>query len=197
MGIEKQGSKPTGKTGYFIGKMMNVVHTRFYKKHYDKLLPDKPISILDIGCGGGRLINYLTRKNQNYKLYGLDHSEEMVLLANKVNKEAVRDGQVFIRCGSASQLPYENESMDIITANETIQFWPEISESFSEIYRTLKNDGCFIIINRYPTEGSKWWKIAKLKNKDDYNNAFQQAGFKKIDIDLKAMKGWIIANAIK
>jgi len=197
MGIEKQGSKPTGKTGYFIGKMMNIFHTGFYKKYYDKVLPDSSISILDIGCGGGSLIKYLINKNQKYKLFGLDHSEEMVLLSKRVNKESVKNGQVFIDCGSVTKLSYENETMDIVTANETVQFWTDITKSFSEIYRVLKKDGCFFIINRYPPEGSKWWKIAKLKNETDFNNAFLKAGFKNIDIDLKTKKGWIISKTMK
>jgi len=197
MGIEKQGSKPTGMIGYFIGKMMNIFHTGFYKKYYDKVLPDNSISILDIGCGGGSLIKYLLNKNQKYKLFGLDHSEEMVLLSKKINKEPIKNGQAFIDCGSVTKLPYENETMDIVLANETVQFWPDISESFSEIYRVLKKDGCFFIINRYPPEGSKWWKIAKLKNENDFNNAFLKAGFKDIDIDLKTRNGWIITKTIK
>ena len=162
MGLEKQGSKPTGKIGYFIGKMMNTFHTGFYNKYYDKVLPDSLLSILDIGCGGGSFINHLFNKNRKYKLFGLDHSEEMILLSKNVNKKPIKNGQALFECGSVTRLPFENETMDIVTANETVQFWPDISESFSEIYRVLKNDGRFFIINRYPPEGSKWWKMAKL-----------------------------------
>lgn len=197
MGLEKQGSKPSGTTGYFIGKMMNIFHTGFYKKYYSKVLPENSISILDIGCGGGSLIKYLVSKNRKYKLYGLDHSEEMVSLSKNVNKKVINNGQAFIECGSVTKLPFENETMHIVMANETVQFWPDISESFSEIKRVLKKDGLFFIINRYPSEGSKWWKMVKLKNENDFNNAFLKAGFKHIDFDLKTRKGWIIARTIK
>ncbi len=197
MGIEKQGSKPTGKTGYFIGRMMNLFHTGFYKEFYGKVLPDDSLSILDIGCGGGSLIKYLIKKNKKYKLFGLDHSGEMVRLSKNVNRESIKSGQVFIACSSVTELPFENESMDIVTANETVQFWPDIDESFAEIYRVLIKDGRFFIINRYPPVGSKWWKMAKLKNENDFSCAFLKAGFKQIDLDLKTRKGWIIAKAVK
>jgi len=153
MGLEKQGSKPTGKTGYIIGKMMNIFHTGFYKEYYNKILADSSLNILDIGCGGGSLIKYLNSRNIKYKLFGLDHSEEMVILSKNLNKESIKKGQVFIDCGSVTKLPYENETMDIVMANETVQFWTDIPESFSEIYRVLKKDGRFFIINRYPPEG--------------------------------------------
>lgn len=197
MGIEKQGSKPTGKMGYFIGRLMNIFHTGFYKRYYDSVLPDSSIRILDIGCGGGSLIRHFINKNHKYKLFGLDHSEEMVLLSKNVNKEPVKKGQVSFVCGSATKLPYENETMDIITANETVQFWSNISDSFSEVYRVLKKDGCFYIINRYPSEGSKGWKMAKLKDENDFNNAFLKAGFKYFDLDFKTKKGWIITKSVK
>lgn len=197
MGLEKQGSKPSGKAGYFIGKLMNLFHTGFYKKYYSKVLPDHSISLLDIGCGGGGLIKYLINNNKNYKIFGLDHSEEMVLLSKKVNERSIKNGQAIIECGSVIKLPFQNEAMDFVSANETVQFWPDIHASFAEIYRVLKKDGQFFIINRYPPEGSKWWKMAKLKNVNEYNSAFQKAGFTKIDINLTTRKGWIIAKTIK
>ena len=124
------------------------------------------------------------RRHKKYKLFGFDHSEGMVFLSNKVNKESVKSGQAIINYGSVSKLLYDNETMDIVTANETVQFWLDIPESFSEIYRIRKKDGYFFMLNRYPSEGSKWWKIAKLKNdENDFNNAFIKAGFKRIDID--------------
>lgn len=41
------------------------------------------------------------------------------------------------------------------------------------------------IINRYSPEGSKWWKIAKLKNENDYNNAFKKQVLKLLTQTLK------------
>jgi len=87
--------------------------------------------------------------------------------------------------------------MDIVIANETVQFWPDILKSFSEIYRVLKENGSFYIINRYPPEGSKWRRIAILKDESDYKDAFDKAGFKNSQIDLHTIKGWIIATSQK
>ena len=197
MGIEKQGSKPAGMTGYFIGRLMNMFHTGFYKKYYSKELPDSPVTILDIGCGGGSLIKYLSTNNSNYRLYGIDHSEEMVAMSRRINKDTVKNGRASIDYASAGNLPYDSETMDIVTANETVQFWPDTSESFSEIFRVLRNGGCFYIINRFPAEGSTWWRIAKLKTENDFTTAYENAGFTNIETDLEIKRGWIIAKAIK
>ena len=55
----------------------------FIRSIIAKFFQINSISILDIGCGGGSLIKYLINKNRKYKLFGLDHSEEMVLIKLK------------------------------------------------------------------------------------------------------------------
>ncbi len=197
MGLEKQGSKPTGKIGYFIGKLMNRFHTAFYKKYYDSILPKGSVTFLDLGCGGGRLIAHLYDRAPTYRLFGLDHSQEMIALSEQVNQEGIERGHVTFDCSSVSHLPYDQNSMQIVTANETVQFWPDIPTAFAEVYRVLKQEGSFFIINRYPPEGSKWWKLAKLKNAADYQRALEAAGFKSIETDLTTKKGWIVSRAIK
>jgi ubiquinone/menaquinone biosynthesis C-methylase UbiE len=197
MGIEKQGAKPSGRMGNFMGKLMNQFHTGFYRKYYAKVLSEEAKSILDIGCGGGSFIQFLSKKSAEYTLFGIDHSPEMVGMSEKVNKDAVKSGQVKISEASVMELPYDNESMHLVTAHETLQFWPDMEKSFAEVYRVLKKGGEFMIINNYPKEGTKWWKIAKLKDADAFVSAFKKAKFEVINIDLKTKKRFIIATAQK
>ena len=46
-----------------------------------------------------------------------------------------------------SKLPFEDESVNIVTAFETIYFWKNIEVSFREIHRVLVKDGQFLICN--------------------------------------------------
>lgn len=197
MGLKGQGAKPTGKTGKFIGRMMNSYHTRFYRVFYNGMKLPEGGRILDAGCGGGGFIQFLARTHPDLRLYGIDHSPEMIALAEKVNREAVQSGRVFLAEGSVTALPHQEGTMDLVTANETVQFWPGISRSFSEMHRVLKKGGRFIIINRYPSEGSRWWDSARLKNENEYRQALTEAGFEKAETDLETKKGWIIACAMK
>lgn len=72
-----------------------------------------------------------------------------------------------------------------------------IEKSFSEVLRVLKPGGEFLIINRYRKQGSKWWKMAKMKDDKEYIEYIDKAGFKGIKIELDRRKGWIIATARK
>ncbi len=196
MGLEEQGAKPTGFIGTLIGQLMNHFHTNFYVKYFTTKLPADNSEILDIGCGGGKFIKFLAKKNKSYRIYGLDHSKKMVELSEKINKEAINNKQVKIIQGSVtSTFPIKKETLHLITAFETVQFWPDLDKAFSNIVNLLKNGGTFIIINRYPTEGSKWWKMATLKSENDYRKRLEEAGFSQINTDLITKKGWIIVQA--
>jgi len=99
--------------------------------------------------------------------------------------------------GSVTKMPFEDSVLDVVTALETVQFWPEADKSFSKVNQLLKNSGFFLILNRYPTEGSKWWQMANSKNDKNYLNKLENAGFSQVIIDLVFKKGWIIVKAIK
>ena len=197
MGIEKQGSKPTGYIGKIIGKLMNMMHTNLYIDYFKNDLPSDKSKILDIGCGGGKFIKFLSDSNDTYKLFGLDHSPEMIELSKKINKEAIDNKQVTIIQGSIANILVKKASYDLITAFETIQFWPDIEKAFIEVERLLNIGGSFLIINRYPKPGSKWWKMANIKNDQEYIAMLEKAGLGEVTIDLNFKKGWIIVRATK
>ncbi len=120
----------------------------------------------------------------------------MVVLSKKVNRQAILKKQVTIIQGSVTAIPVKN-NIDLATAFETVQFWTDIDESFSEIVRLLKRGGSFLIINRYPSDGSKWWRIAKIKSDREYITKLEKAGFSEITVDFDFKKGWIVVKATK
>jgi ubiquinone/menaquinone biosynthesis C-methylase UbiE len=197
MGLEKQGSKPTGIIGKIIGRLMNKFHTSLYVDYFNKKNISENYRILDIGCGGGKFIKYLSQKSENFQLYGLDHSKEMIDLTSHLNKEAINQNRLKLIVGSVVGIDINDNSLDLVTAFETVQFWTDLNKAFSEIYRILDNNGEFLIINRYPKEGTKWWELANLKSEKDYLKKFENNKFKDISIDLNYKNGWIIVKGTK
>ncbi len=197
MGLEKQGAKPTGLIGELIGRLMNKFHTNLYIKYFKNKMPAENSKILDIGCGGGKFLKFLAQSNTTYTLLGLDHSSEMVSLAKKINRNEIKQNRISIFQSSATNLSIESSSIDLVTAFETIQFWEDIKTAFSEIVRVLKKNGKFVIINRYPNENSYWWKIAKIKNDEEYIKVLKDAGFSNVVTDLNFKKNFIIVKAVK
>ncbi len=197
MGIEKQGAKPSGRLGRLFGQLMNRFHTPLYRKYFDAHPVAQKSSCIDLGCGGGSFLNYLDSKNQDYQLYGLDHSKEMSRMCVKVNNAAVDAGRMQVFCASVGEIPLSTQMVDLATAFESVQFWPDTNAAFAEVFRVLKPGGMFVIINRFPKEGAKWWKLAKLKSEQDFREYLTNAGFKHVRFDFAFKKGWIIVKAKK
>jgi ubiquinone/menaquinone biosynthesis C-methylase UbiE len=143
MGIFENMRKPKGKLGNIQLKSMNKEHTPvslWGLKHLDIQSDDV---ILDVGCGGGININRMAEKAK--KVYGVDYSIESVKLSREVNSEYINQGKVEVLEGNAQSLPFDDESFDIVTAFETIYFWPDIEKCFGEVKRVLKPGGIFLI----------------------------------------------------
>ncbi len=143
MGFFDNMRKPQGKLGNIQLKSMNKEHTPvslWGLKHLD-IQPDD--IILDIGCGGGININRMAKHAQ--KVYGIDYSIESVKLSKEVNEKLIVDGKVEIREGNVKDLPFEDDTFDIVTAFETVYFWPDIEKCFGEVKRVLKPGGTFLI----------------------------------------------------
>ncbi len=197
MGLVILGSIPKGRIGYVIRNLTNLFHIGYYREYYAAKLPEPKARILDIGCGEGSFIKYLVSQDRQYRVFGVDYSRDMIELSGGQNKKAVRNGMVTIVHAGAEHLPFSDNSLDFITANETVQLWSDNIKSFSEVHRVLRKGGKFHIINMYPAEGTKWWKIAKLKNKEDYQMALESAGFNITSLDTKTKPNWIMVEATK
>lgn len=143
MGIFDNMRKPKGKLGQIQLKSMNKEHTPvalWCLKHLDIKSDD---IILDIGCGGGININRMAK--QAKKVYGVDYSIESVKVSREVNRQEIFDGKVEVMKGDAQSLPFEDGTFDIVTAFETVYFWPNIEKCFGEVKRILKPGGIFLI----------------------------------------------------
>lgn len=153
--------------GRFMLKSMNKGHEKLARWGRSYLNIDKDYIVLDLGCGGGRNIEYFLTKAD--KVYGLDHSETSVKMASEINKKAIDTGRCQILLGDVKTLPLEDQSIDIVTAFETIYFWNDIERCFKEIYRVLKKEGQFLICNEVSSkERRDVKKLLKMINFEIY-----------------------------
>lgn len=153
--------------GRFMLKSMNKGHEKLARWGRSYINIDKDYTVLDLGCGGGRNIEYFLTKAD--KVYGLDHSNTSVKMASEINKKAIDTGRCKILVGDVRTLPFEDESIDIVTAFETIYFWNDIERCFKEIYRVLKKEGQFLICNEVSSkERRDVKKLLKMINFEIY-----------------------------
>lgn len=97
------------------------------------------LEVLDVGCGTGRMVENL--KKFGAKVTGVDVSEKMLAIAKK------RFSTSEFVLGDIEDLPFEDESFDMVVATFVIVHLAALQRAFDEVYRVLKPGGVFLLSN--------------------------------------------------
>lgn len=147
--------KPEGLGGKLMLAMMNVGHRALADWGLQFAEIAKNARVLDCGCGGGANIRTMLKKCPNGEVKGVDYSPVSVEKAKKVNEDAILNGRCVILQGNVADLIFAANQFDLVTAFETIYFWPDLLQSFREVHRVLKPDGMFLICNECGGDNEK------------------------------------------
>jgi demethylmenaquinone methyltransferase/2-methoxy-6-polyprenyl-1,4-benzoquinol methylase len=194
-----------------------------YKSLVETFLENVPLahgdSILDLATGTGvipaKLILDGTPQNQ---IHGLDITFSMLKRAKPRLSDGNQQTEVNLLCASAMDMPYNNQSFDVITcALATHHMNAEIL--VAECHRILKNEGCLSIAD---VGASPFWllpgiksiarllafflflfreslnrawaeagAVSKIRTVEEWNEILQQSGFRDIKITrLKTKFSW-------
>ncbi len=178
---------PKGRMGRGMLKFMNLCHAPLTNWGLDLVGIQDGWTMLDIGCGGGATLQRLLKRSKDALVYGIDISEESVAKACEVNAD-VLDEQVFIKQGSAAKLPYENGKFDLVTAVETVYFWPNLPACLQEVRRVLKPNGKFAIMVEVVDENSKWTSLVDgmtAYTQEQLKTMLDDAGFIQVEVHHK------------
>jgi len=95
------------------------------------------VKVLDIGCGAGFLSNPLAKAG--HKVTGIDLSKESLLIAESKD-ETKRCHYLY---GNALDLPFADESFDVITAMDILEHVEDPEKLVKEAARVLRPGGLF------------------------------------------------------
>lgn len=101
-------------------------------------------NILDLGCGTGAILEQINNTYTFAELYGIDLSEKMIEQA----KQRL-DSKAVLSTGDAENLPYEENSFDLVCCVESFHHYPNPRKALSEIRRILKQDGTFLLCDTW------------------------------------------------
>ncbi|MDD1505615.1 class I SAM-dependent methyltransferase [Lysinibacillus sp. CNPSo 3705] len=140
-----QVSHPKGAIGYILTKIWNKTFVNMTDWGLQNIEIQIDDHILDVGCGGGETIHRLANKTTQGKVYGIDISSEAVKSSIEKNQKWVEQNRTEIFEADVASLPFEDNTMDKITAIQTHFYWSNLEKGFSEIHRILKSNGVFLI----------------------------------------------------
>ncbi len=101
-------------------------------------LQDK--TLLDVGCFNGNFYNFLFDSGRDIKKFvGIDHSDKLIETAK--TRFPWQEWQV----SDYSNLPFENDSFDIVTAMEILEHIDQPEKLIEELFRVCKDSGIVVI----------------------------------------------------
>jgi len=207
MGLFRNYVNQTRKPEGFLGKMMlagmNPGHAKLADWGLGQLPALDPRGIADLGCGGGRNAGELLKRYPAAHVTALDYSALSVEKAKKTNKKAIAAGRCTVLEGDVSNLTLPAGTFDLVTAIETIYFWPGLEKCFAQASRILKKGGIFLICNESDgadETGLKFKTIIdgmKCHTPEEIEAALRSAGFSGINTVRHPAKPWITVIAKK
>lgn len=190
----EQAKKPNGWIGSTMLQIMNFSHRGMNAWFIRQGAINDGDRVLDIGCGGGKTLQILSKLNPNGIIYGIDFSTQAVKESIKLNKANVARGSVIVKEASVSSIPYDDQFFDAITAFQTHYFWPSLEQDVEEVWRVLKNGGKFIIIAELYKMN---YHMKAYQTPEATKQLLERIGFQTVYVTEKSSKGWLCITAIK
>ncbi|MCQ2085090.1 MAG: class I SAM-dependent methyltransferase [archaeon] len=189
---------PQGEEGQEVIKKMNEHHRDLTIWGLSNIPSRSAKQILDVGCGGGMTLKFMSVKFPSAKCMGIDISEECVKASTEYNKMRVQWGTMDVLKASVESIPEPERMFDIVTAVETYFFWPDLRSNIAHIVSRMNNGGVLCIVSeQYPTDANRE-KLAKdcitygmkLVENDEMKEIMESCGLS-VNIVLDADKNWV------
>jgi ubiquinone/menaquinone biosynthesis C-methylase UbiE len=150
-------------------------------------------TVLDLGSGGGiDVLLSAKRVGPSGKAYGLDMTDEMLLLANDNKQKSGIENVEFLK-GEIEHIPLPDQSVDVVISNCVINLSADKDAVLREAFRVLKPGGRFAVSD-VVTRGEILPEIRKnvllwvgciagAMEETEYKTKLASAGFEQIDIE--------------
>jgi ubiquinone/menaquinone biosynthesis C-methylase UbiE len=185
-----QCMRPHGEEGIQTIENMNENHREISEFAFEWIDVCENDRILDVGCGGGVNIEKFLKLTRN-NVDGLDYSEVSVAESVKRNMKSVDEGRCKVIQANVCDMPIDDEAYDLVSAFETIYFWPDIENTFREVSRIIRPDGRFLIAQG--TDGNhpddeKWLSTVEgmiVYTASELERYLLDAGFESVESHVK------------
>ncbi len=203
--LVENAAKPQGFWGRLMIRSMNRGHHELtdWALHY--VTVPSGCRALDVGCGGGRTVQKLCEMVGSGKVTGVDYSALCVEKSQKLNQKNILCGKAEICRASVNELPFAEESFDIITAVETYYFWQDKLGGLKELLRVLRRGGRLLLVFEMlkdENDPEKWKAVEdrlhiEAVSREEITEILLRAGFWNIRTHVRSDKGWMCATAEK
>ena len=123
-----------------------VSASSIFQRHFELVAGDilsycSEGALLDVGTGPAHLLLKIRQQSPNMRLAGIDPSAVMLAKGRQNVSAAGLDKVIELKDGGSTNVPFPDESFDIVVSTASIHHWKELTSGINEIYRVLKKGG--------------------------------------------------------
>jgi ubiquinone/menaquinone biosynthesis C-methylase UbiE len=131
-----------------------------------------PTTVLDVGCGTGRLLRKAREYWSEAQLIGVDPAAGMIKNAPRL----MPDAKFYV--SQAESLPLPDASVDLAFSTASFHHWQDQEKGLREIRRVLQVGGLLLLADVWPPFGlSKLIRHFQTNNPNALWETFSRAGF--------------------
>ena len=168
------GDRLHGYGGYRYDPRFWQATVRRFRDYYR--LPEDA-SLLDAGCAKGFMLHDFKELMPNLTIAGVDISEYAI-------ENAMETVKPFLRAGNAKELPYGDNSFDLVISINTVHNLPleECKQALREIQRVSRQHA-FVTMDAWRTEEERQrlmkWNLTALTymHVDEWKKLFAEVGY--------------------
>ena len=198
--LAHQLRNPSGLIGKYVSRWMNRSNVAIYHAALELVVKSNRGRFLEIGFGGGALLNMAVACGSFPKVSGIDASLDMVKLVQRNLHTHIRQGKLEVQYGDIADLPFAPSSFDAVVSLNTIYFWPSLKTGVSECIRILSNDGILVLGFDDKTEMSQWPGHSygfTMYDVDEVRAVLDFFGFSEIEVVSGKTKEWGLFHCVK
>lgn len=144
--LARQLARPSGVFGRLVmGRFLNRKTADHTALVFDDLQTLPASRVLEVGFGGGALLDRLCAAASGGFVAGVEVSEEMQAVVRGRLRRFIESGRLEVRLASVEHLPYADATFDRACTVNTTYFWPDIPAGLSEFHRVLRPGGRLVI----------------------------------------------------
>ncbi len=147
-----------------------------------------PSTVLDIGCGTGRLLRKEKARWPKAQFIGVDPATGMIENARRL----MPDAKFYV--SQAESLPLPDASVDLVFSTASYNFWQDKEKGLREIKRVLQVGGRLFLADFWPPWGlSRFIPRFQINNPSALQETFSRVGFQ-IQDQRKWWTLWLIVT---
>ena len=180
----KQLGNPNSLFAKIFGPLWNRRNAALNDVVFTQLALQPDDRLLEVGFGGGYLMQRMLAQVTDGFLAGVDISQAMVNTGQKHFRAQIATGKLELRCARAEFLPFPAGHFTKACSVNSIFYWEDVPQALAELYRVLGVHGKLVLCQTAAgsLEQMGFAAYANRYQSQDVERLLSAAGFQEISV---------------